>query len=119
MKKLSFFLFLFCNVMTYSRGTETFTIEVYANKVRVISPSRYKSPLSVIIENKSLLSLRGKFIEKSGRVLSFANIPAKGTESVPLNFVKNSPVFFVPVSPPFQKIVLTFGKEVYEIPSKK
>lgn len=115
---LPIIIFLNFSAFSYEKPS-AFIIKVYDDKVRVLSPTKYDPLLSVVIENKTMAKLKGKIETGSGEVLKFVSIlPGKFT-SVNVKKLKTQKLFFVPLSPPLQKVELKIGNKPYEIPPKQ
>ncbi|GEM_PF-432950 len=97
----------------------TFIIQIFGDRVKVVSPKAYSKEISVIIENKSLEKQIGKLINTKGETLSFVVVPPNDSISKKLSVVQGNKVIFIPLSPPFQEIELIEGKESYEIPPRQ
>ncbi|WP_127717426.1 hypothetical protein [Halobacteriovorax sp. HLS] len=110
---------LFSTSILALERSDAFIVRAYNDKFKVLSPSKKTSKVSVIVENKTLVKLIGEIVDGNGRVLSMVTIKPGKYKSLELDFSKNSLYYFVPLSPSFQKVILDFGKEAYEIPSKK
>lgn len=119
MKYLFILLFLFNTSTAALERSDAFIVRAYNDKFKVLSPSKKTSKVSVIVENKTLVKLIGEVVDQNGRVLSMVTIKPGKYKSLELDFSKKSLYYFVPLSPSFQKVILDFGKEAYEIPSKK
>lgn len=115
---MKFFLLLFPLLVSSAPQSDVFIIQVMDRKLSVISPDKEKKLFSVIVENRSLSDQVGRF-EINGRLLKYVAVPSGKSESVEIENKTESPVTFVPVSPAFQEVELTFGKKAYEVPSKK
>ena len=98
---------------------DAFIIKAFNDKYKVLSPKKKTNKVSVIVENKTLVKLIGEIIAGDGSVLSMLTIRPGKYKSVELDFSSKEKYYFVPLSPSFQKVILNFGKEAYEIPSKK
>ncbi len=98
--------------------TEVFIIQVMDRKIAVLSPDTERKLFSVIVENRSLSDQVARFQVK-GKLLKYISVPAGKSESVEIDNSSGSPVTFVPISPAFQEVELTFGKKAYEVPSKE
>jgi hypothetical protein len=113
------FLFLFLSLSAFAAPkTEVFIIQVMDRKISVLSPDTSKKLFSVIVENRSLSDQVGRF-EVRGKLLKYIAVPSGKSESVEIENNSGSPVTFIPVSPAFQEVELTFGKKAYEVPSKE
>lgn len=119
MKSLIVLIFIL-NLNTFAlERADAFIVKAFNNKYKVLSPKKKSKKISVIVENKTLVKLVGEIIAEDGSVLSMLTIKPGKYKSVELDFSSNSNYYFVPLSPSFQKVILDFGKEAYEIPSKK
>ena len=97
---------------------DAFIVKVFDEKVRVLSPKKDDPHLSVIIENKTQVTLRGKVeTESGGQSALFTLDPHKMTH-VKLENLKKERIFFIPLSPPLQKVELKLGNKPYEIPPR-
>jgi len=98
--------------------TEVFIIQVMDRKMSVLSPDKERKLFSVIVENRSLSDQVGRF-ESKGKLLKYIAVPSGKSESVEIENTSGDPVKFIPVSPAFQEVELTFGKKAYEVPPKE
>lgn len=105
----------------FSKGNSySFIVKIEPSRVRVSSPLEITKDLSVIIENKTLGPIWGEIVDENLEGQKFLGIPSMETRSVLLkNYKKNQIYYFIPKSPPFQKIILKFDKNTYEIPPLK
>lgn len=101
----------------YAKETsEAFILKLYDKKIKIVSPELFKSSISVIIENKSNSKMIGKVIRGKGEVLKFFALIPEEHGVLETTLTTNQRLFYVPVSPAFQTIELSFGKDAYEIP---
>ncbi|MEI8346715.1 MAG: hypothetical protein WCG27_04560 [Pseudomonadota bacterium] len=104
-------------------GAETprhnFEVHVFDRKVIVNSPPTFRVGMSVLIENKTLITLVGKIQKQNGEVLSFVSIAPDTQKTVPLNISEKEKAVFIPLAPSFQEIELNIGQSTYEIPPKR
>ena len=98
---------------------DTFLITVYDDHYKVVSPPKREKQFTAIIENKTLTALVGRYQNHQGKVLKFISVDAGKFNSTQLNFELDEKIYFVPLSPSFQEVLLEVGKEAYEIPPKK
>jgi len=121
MKKLIFGIlltFILTQVEAYERS-DAFIIRLYDKRIKILAPSQYDPKLNVIIENKTLTKTIAKLERTNGEILSYISImPGKFT-SLALKTKKGEVLYFVPISPPFQKVELIPGRKPYEIPPKR
>jgi hypothetical protein len=110
---------LLTSIISLGAGrSDTFIVSMLDRKVHVISPDKVQGTFTVIVENKSLSKLVGKFSTPEG-ALKYVSVESGATETVEITHKSGSKVFFVPLSPAFQEIELIVGKKEYEIPSEK
>ncbi len=98
---------------------EAFHIVMRDQVINVVSPAKYHSDLSVLIENKMSSKILGKLVRKDGAVLAYLAIAPNSSASVALHTKNGEHIFFVPEVPALQAVELIIGKEAYEIPPKK
>lgn len=97
---------------------DAFIVKIYDERVRVLSPVKYDPKLNVIIENKTLVDISGKVETGSGEILAYVTIKPAKAASVNVKKIKDDSVFFIPLSPPSQKVELKLGSKPYEIPPR-
>jgi hypothetical protein len=100
-------------------NSEAFMVYLFEDRVKVLAPKNYHKNQSVIIQNKTLTKVIGKIRNQSGEVLKFVNILPGEFKSLEVVIKKGQSIFFVPMIPSFQEVILSFGKKSYEVPSKK
>lgn len=115
---MKFFLLLFPLLAFAAPKSEVFIIQVMDRKMSVLSPDTERKLFSVIVENRSLSDQVARF-QVRGKLIKYISVPSGKSESVEIENASGSPVTFVPVSPAFQEVELTFGKKAYEVPSKE
>lgn len=115
---LLIFLLLPALSWTANSRQNTFIVSMMDRRVHVISPESISATFSVIVENKSLSKLVGKFATDEG-ALKYISLESGATETVEIIHKSGTKVFFVPMSPAFQEVELIVGKKEYEIPSQK
>ncbi len=113
-----FLLLLFPILALADSKTEVFVIQVMDRRIAVLSPDKEKKLFSVLVENRSLSDQIGKFITR-GKLLKYVSVPSGKSETVEIENTSGATVVFVPVSPAFQEVELTFGKKAYEVPPKE
>lgn len=96
-----------------------FLISAYDDRFRVVSPEKYKTPMEVIVENKTLVRLIGKIIINHDRIISFSSVDSDKFQRLIIPLKKGDILHFVPLSPAFQEVELIVGNKTYEIPPKK
>jgi len=111
------FTFLFSFVIYAEEHSEAFILKIKDRAIVVTSPLVSKKRFSVILENLSLTKQIGKFSLKD-KNLKFVSVLPGQTETVEIENNSDEIVHFIPLSPSFQDVNLTFGKKAYEIPAK-
>lgn len=96
-----------------------FVVSAYDDRFRVISPEKFRSPMEVIVENKTLVRLIGKVIINNKSNAGFTSIETDKYQRIMVNLKKGDLLHFVPLSPAFQEVELIVGNKTYEIPPKK
>ncbi|EPZ51340.1 hypothetical protein M902_2719 [Bacteriovorax sp. BAL6_X] len=100
--------------------SEAFIVTAMPSYYKVISPAKMRNGrVSVIVQNKTLTPIRGKFIDENDKNLEFITVKSDMEVSTEFDFNTKKKFFFVPLDPAFQKVVLNIGKSAYEIPSQK
>lgn len=110
---LSFFS---VNALESSTG---FVVTSYDDSFRVVSPEKFRSPMEVIVENKTLVRLVGKVMVNNKTNIGFTSIEPDKYQRIMVNLKKGDLVHFIPLSPSFQEVELIVGNKIYEIPPKK
>lgn len=105
-------------IFAYEKA-DAFIVNIYDDRVKVLSPTKYDPKLAVIIQNKTLVAISGKVQTKSGRVISYIRVEPSKSGSVSVKALKDEPVFFIPLSPPSQQVELKLGSKPYEIPPRQ
>lgn len=100
--------------------SEAFLVTAMPNYYKVISPVRMNgSRVAVVLKNRTLSTIRGKFTDENDKNLKFITIKADAELSVEFKFNTKKKFYFIPLDPAFQKVVLNIGKSAYEIPSQE
>jgi hypothetical protein len=102
-----------------SQSYKSFIIRIYSDYSKVISPRKFTSNISTILENKSQILIRGRLQKNNGEVIRRLSLAPNKTMSVNLKLDKGESAYFIPESPPFQELELSIGNNTYEIPQKK
>ncbi len=97
-------------------AVESFRVTIYDRSVKLEAPAKVAKVYSVIVENKSLSDVVGKF-HSHGEDLKFVSIKASRSRSVEFAHQTNQLVYFKILSPAFQELALEVGKKAYEVPS--
>lgn len=96
-----------------------FLVSAHDDRFKVVSPEKYKTPMEVIVENKTLVRLIGKIIINHDRIISFSSVDPEKFQRIMIPLKKGDILHFVPLSPAFQEVELIVGNKTYEIPPKK
>ena len=83
-----------------------FLVSAYDDRFKVVSPEKYKNPMEVIVENKTLVRLIGKIIINHDRIVSFSSVDPEKFQRVMIPLKKGDILHFVPLSPAFQEVEL-------------
>lgn len=120
--RLRFFILLTFFICTGAYAIESlngFLVTGYDDRFRVISPEKFRTPMEVIIENKTLVRLIGKVLVNSKTVAGYVAVDPEKYQKVMVHLKKGDVLHFVPLSPSFQEAELIVGNKTYEIPPKK
>ena len=118
--KIFVLLLLFAGKAFCEGNSYSFILKILPSKILVSSPKDAVKDLSLIIENKTVGPIWGKIVDEDWKALEYLGIPSQATRVVTLkNYKKDKIYYFIPQSPPFQKIILQFNKSNYEIPPSK
>ena len=113
------FFLVFVQCAYAAESSESFVVRNYDRYIRVVAPEKFDPEINLLIENKTLTKLYGKVETKGGRAISHISIYPKGFKTIKLGLRRGEKAVFVPLSPSFQAVDLTFGKQPYEIPPQK
>ncbi len=97
---------------------DAFIVKVFDEKVQVLSPVKFDPDMSVIVENKTLVTIKAKVMTESETNTEYLSILPGKTTSVRLKNLDKEKIFFVPLSPPLQQVELKLGSKPYEIPPR-
>jgi hypothetical protein len=120
-KSLMLSLILF-QVSTKAFAIETldgFLVSAYDDRFRVVSPTKFKASMEVIVENKTLVRLIGKLIVNSKNTVSYFSVEPEKFQKTIIKLKKGDVLHFIPMSPSFQEVELIIGNKTYEIPPRK
>ena len=119
MKLLFLLTFLASLAVSAREKGEAFIITAKDRYYKVLSPIKREKKFSVIVKNETLSNLYAKIQTGSGRNLAHITVNSSKFKSVEIDSEKGESYFLVPLAPPFQSILLDFGKRSYEIPPQK
>ena len=115
------FLCLF-QISTQVMGIESldgFLVSAYDDRFKVISPEKFKPSMEVIVENKTLVRLIGKFTINKQTDASFISVDPEKYQRAVVKLKKGDVLHFIPLSPAFQEVELIVGNKNYDIPPRK
>lgn len=115
---MTWLLFLFPLMVQAQVKSESFVIQINDRSMNVICPVKKREMFAVLIENRSLSDQIGKFT-LNDKILKYVSVKSGVSETIEIENKSSAPIFFIPVSPSFQDVELSFGKKAYEIPSKE
>jgi hypothetical protein len=120
MKVILFVIVLFWSVISCSiESLDGFLVTAYDERFKVISPEKFKTPMDVVIENKTLVRLVGKLVINNNTNTNYFSIEPDKYQKAVINLKKNDRIHFYPLSPAFQEVELIVGNKTYEIPPKR
>jgi hypothetical protein len=96
-----------------------FLVTAYDDRFKIISPEKFRSPMEVVIENKTLTRLVGKVVVNKKTTAGYTSIDPEKYQKLSVNLKKGDVLHFIPLSPAFQEVELIVGNKIYEIPPKK
>jgi hypothetical protein len=111
--------FLYESQLFAIESSNGFVVTSYDDRIRIISPEKFRSPMEVIIENKTLIRLIGKVVVNKKMNAGFASVEPDKYQRIMVNLKKGDLIHFVPLSPSFQEVELIVGNKSYEIPPKR
>lgn len=118
--RLLIFWVILANSSLYAiESSNGFLITAYDDRFKIVSPEKFRSPMEVIVENKTLVRLVGKVMINNKSNAGFTSIESDKYQRVMVNLKKGDLLHFVPLSPAFQEVELIVGNKTYEIPPKK
>lgn len=119
---MSFILFsLFITSQAFGEITEHngFIVRSLDNRFEVISPTKYRPKMEVVIENKTNLRMLGRIMINRSRNIEYVSIEAGEYKKYVVDLKKNDILHYLPLNPAFQEIELIVGNKFYEIPPKQ
>tara|TARA_R110002072_G_scaffold276051_1_gene437506 strand:+ start:247512 stop:247889 length:378 start_codon:yes stop_codon:yes gene_type:complete len=123
MKLVSFIYLIFFSTQVLASTpqvrTNAFIVKIFDERVAVTSPIKEEKEVSVIIENKTLVKVVGKVETESGQILGYISLPPKKFQTLSLAQRGKEKVYFIPMSPASQRVILKFNNKAYEIPPKE
>lgn len=96
-----------------------FLVSAFDDRFKIVSPEKFRSPMEVIIENKTLVRLVGKVMVNNKTNAGYTAVDSDQYQRIMVNLKKGDLLHFVPLTPAFQEVELIVGNKIYEIPPKK
>lgn len=112
------FILISLSINGYEKS-DAFVVKIFDDKVKVLSPIKFDPSLTVIIENKTLVQIKGRIETGRGEMLTHIALEPGKSVSKSVKRLKSEKLFFIPLSPPFQKVELKLGNKPYEIPPRQ
>ena len=120
MRLVSLFIVLLWSVNLWSIETfDGFLVTAFDDRFKVVSPEKFKENMEVVVENKTLTRLIGKFVLNNTKIIGFVSIGPEKYQKTNVILKKSDILHFYPLSPAFQEVELIVGNKNYEIPPKK
>jgi len=118
--KMIFFLLIFIHssLSFAAESSEAFIVNIYEDRIRVVSPKKKMDIVGVIIKNNTFDDIRSE-ISSEKKVLKRFVLKSQDSESIQINYSQLKTLYYVSIAPPFQAVELKFSQRPYEIPEKK
>ncbi len=117
---IPFLILIATPALQAAERADSYIIRAHSDHYKILAPAKQTKVLSIIIENKMLVNLVGRIETDKGRVITFVRIDAGKDKSISVNnYSSAEKIYFIPLSPAFQKIMLKIGEKTYEIPPKR
>lgn len=100
-----------------AKYTDSFIVKVKDRSIQVTSPPKKIDIVSVIIENETLDKIISQLKTKDKVIKRFVLQP-EGKQVIQVDLTKTGTLYYVPLSPPSQEVVLKFAQGPYEVPEK-
>lgn len=120
--RIALFLITFVGfgVLFAQQSSESFNVTATDKYFQVIGPVGWKAGTSMILQNKTLVTIYGEVRagESRRKVGAFSVRPGEFM-SMDLKLNKGENAVLIPLSPAFQEVILEFGRRPYEIPPQR
>ena len=119
------FFFIFFALWQFSmpvmaiESLDGFLVSAYDDRFKVVSPEKFKPTMEVIIENKTLVRLIGKFTINRQTNDSYVSVDPEKYQRAIVKLKKGDVLHFITLSPAFQEVELIVGNKNYDIPARK
>ena len=102
------------------QSSESFVVTAKDDHFHVVGPVGWKQGTNMTLQNKTLVTLYGEIRagEEKRKIGTFSVKPGEFT-SMDLKLNKGESATLIPLSPPFQEVILQFGRRPYEIPPQR
>ncbi len=110
---------LLCFTVSAREKSDAFIVRAYDSHYKVLTPSSLNKENSVFIYNHTLKNIIGKLENSRNNKIQHISISPGKYKAVDIKIRKGDEYYFVPLSPPFQKVILKTGIKAYEIPPRK
>jgi hypothetical protein len=110
---------LFCFKSFAVERSDAFIVKVFEKSIKVLAPKKDDLSTSVIVENKTLVNCLAKVVRLNGKLIEFVSVKPGKFKVVSIKRKSKEVIYFIPISPPFQKIELVTGRRPYEIPPQR
>lgn len=115
---LTILIFVYSSFLFAAETSEAFLVNIYEDKIRVVSPKKKMDIVGVIIKNNTFDDIRSE-ISSEKKVLKRFVLKSQDSESIQVEYSKLKTLYYVSIAPPFQAVELKFSQRPYEIPEKK
>ena len=115
MKLFLLFICILIPSVSFGQSTDSFIVDISDQKIRVSSPAKKMSVVSIIVRNQTLDKIISE-IRSEDKVIKRFVLKGDGKEVIQIDFSKVKKLYYVPVSPPFEAAELKFSQRPYEIP---
>ena len=116
-------LLCFCSISIFAaqrhEKADAFIIKAHPRYYKVLSPVKVKKKIGLIVQNKTLVKIVGKVKDSNDKTIDIISIEAGKVHAIEFRFKKSQQYYFIPISPPFQRIELKLGEKSYEVPSQR
>ena len=115
-----FLIFLLSFNLSAQQSSDAFNVTAFDQYFHVVGPVQWKANTSMILQNKTLVTLFGEVRagEDRRKVGSFSVRPNEFM-SMNLGLKKGENAILIPLAPAFQEVTLDFGRAPYEIPPQR
>lgn len=116
--KLFILLTVFNESFAYERS-DAFIVRAQPTFYKVLSPVKVSKKVGLIVQNKTLNKIIGKLWSENSGDIEIVTIESGKSRSIEFQFNKKDEFYFIPLSPPFQRVRLKTGEKSYEVPAQR